>query len=501
MNQLKHPLFSSPPFIALTDAAGKLDNSHPVVVSGAAGSLVAFMVAALFEGTGRQIVAVAADDDAAETLRDDCALLIGEEAVRFFGARPMHYSQSLDMSSSIAQIETLKALTGSVPRIIIASAASLAERIPSPKHFTETIIELKSGGETDFTRLIERLYELGFEKKDFVEGYGDFAVRGGILDVFPFVGENPVRFEFWGNTIESIREFDALSQRSIRTLEVASIVPDPSPHDASETDGHQTPTSLSGSLFDYLNADALLLLDDQSLLEREISQLIGEGKQQMFEWQEVERRIATMARIVRAAVHARGAGQQIDFGSSPQPPFGGSVRAAIEKIVALNAEGYTVYLASDSSKESTRLQELIEETLTDPNASAMDENEPLEILRFGQNDDAIKVSLPKFELLHPAIHSGFILPDGKVAVFTEHEIFGRLKRRGIAKRKRFNSISQKELQQLKPGDYIVHADHGIGTFSGLTKISVGGAEQEVMKVAFLENDILYVNLNFVNRVQ
>jgi transcription-repair coupling factor (superfamily II helicase) len=517
MKRFKDLVTSSTPFSLLRESFEKADKERPVILNGVSGSLLAFIAAEAFAETGRQILVIASDNDRAETLRDDCALILGDDQVRLFGSRPAHYSQTLDLSSPIAQIETLKALSSSSARFVVASSQSIVEKIPSPARFQSTMIELRVGGETDFTKLIERLAELGFDKKEFVEGYGDFAVRGGILDVFPYIGENPIRFEFWGNSIESIREFDALSQRSIRALQSAAIVPDPSPQiSESGESSADSAAEPDGSLFDYLQNDALLILDDPAIIEREVNELFAEGKQHLFDWEFVEKRLQQYPRFVNSALasahHANDEGnnlQVIKFDSSPAPAFGGSMSALIDKITQLNHEGYTVFLCSDSQKESSRLQELIEESFTDPQALPAHDSESDEDLLL-RDDNPVETitareennfSLPAYEMLPESIHSGFAFPPAKLAIFTEHEIFGRLKRRGLAKRRRFKGISQKELQQLRPGDYVVHVDHGIGTFAGLTKISVGGVEQEVMKVLFLENDVLYVNLNFVARVQ
>ncbi len=176
----------------------------------------------------------------------------------------------------------------------------------------------------------------------------------------------------------------------------------------------------------------------------------------------------------------------IDFSSALQPSFNGSINALVANLEKLSAESYSVILMSDASSETKRLKELIDEVITSPDAEASGRHEISDI---------------KPEFLTETLHSGFLYPSAGIAIFTEHEIFNRLKRRGLAKRRRFKGFSQKELQQLKRGDYVVHIDHGIGTFSGLVKISIGGIEQEVMKVKFLEDDVLYVNVNSLNRVQ
>ncbi|MFI5251541.1 MAG: transcription-repair coupling factor [Bacteroidota bacterium] len=511
----KKSIISSQPFSSLIAVLPNLRSGEPVIMEHLAGSLLAFIAAGISEQESKQVLVIAADEDRAEQLRDDCALLTGDGRTLLFGARPMHYTQALDMSATIAQIETLKALTSSSGNLIIASADSIVEKLRAREAFISTVLELHAGEEINFQELIERLENLGFVRKDFIEGYGDFAVRGGILDVFPYIGENPIRCEFWGNMVESIREFDVLSQRSIRKLQSASIVPDPEASVKSNTlpgevDDRATRASMTASMFDYLSNDVMIILEDPVLIEREYKELIDEGKQNLFEWDYIEKKIFSHPCLISASFVRRTQPEEsleehevldslyhnqvrIDFSSIPSPVFGGSVRMLIEKISELTAQGFTSYLTCDTSVEAKRLKELIDEVINEGNGNAGVLNESLDQVRG--------TTRPVFEVLSETVHSGFIYPPAKIAVFTEHEIFGRLKRRGSGKRRRFKGISQKELGQLKIGDYIVHVDHGIGTFDGLRKIKVGNVEQEVMKVLFLENDVLYVNLNAVNRVQ
>lgn len=481
LKNIQDTIFSSGPFDSLRRYALDIAAGQPIVLHGIAGSLMAFAAAAIFQETGRQVLVVAADEDRADKLRDDAMMLLGDGPIQYFGSRPMHHAQTLDMSSSIAQVETLKALAAGAIKLIVASSCSVIEHVTLPEQFRRTVIELQSGREYNFRALIEKLENAGFERKDFVEGYGDIAVRGGILDVFPYIGENPVRIEFWGDAIESIREFDVLSQRSIRMLETCSIVPDPSGESRRNGEERAADGNVS-SVFAYLRDDAILLLDDPALMQREVKELHEEGKQDVFDWPFLVEQTERFARFVHTSiggnVHGAG-GAVLDFSSVSPPSFNGSINFLIETIAGLDSRGMTVYLTCDTAAEARRLNELIGEAATSSSGAG----------------------IPRCEILSETIHSGFIFPEAQIAVIPEHEIFGRLKRRGGAKRRRFRGISQKELQQLKPGDFVVHIDHGIGVFDRLTKIKVGGVEQEVMKVLFLENDVLYVNLNTVTRIQ
>ena len=250
------------PFRELGERIASLPAGGRVDVRGISGSLLAFAAAALYESRRSQVLLLVPDTDRAEQLRDDCSLLLGENAVRLYSHGSGHKGALLDMTAPIAQIEALKALTGHELVVVVASAEAVAHRIPPPTDFRTRTLEVSSGKEHSFEGLIEHLTSLGFERKDFVEEYGDFAVRGGILDVFPYIGDNPIRIEFWGDSIDSIREFDALSQRSIRELQTAAIVARLSPSDE--------PSAVTSSIFDYLHSDALVLLDEPASIQKEI---------------------------------------------------------------------------------------------------------------------------------------------------------------------------------------------------------------------------------------
>ena len=428
---------------------------------------------------------------------------------------------SLDMSAPIAQMETLRSLSRSERVLVVASAEALTIKLPSAKQFAERAIDLEVNKEYPFEEIIQKLIKMGFVKKDFVEEYGDFAVRGGILDIFPFIGDNPIRFEFWGDTVESIREFDVLSQRSILALQKANVLASLFVSAA----GTQEDSETCVSLFEYLSRDAMLFFDEPVLIEKEIEELQQEGYSNIYNWEIIEKCANRFEKFEHMAIQTSQSKIHIDFQSHPQPPIAGSIKRLIEQIHKYSNEGNAVYLACDTKEESERLDGLIEEELTAPDELRTG-SQKLEVPSLesedilptwqkagtSENQDENNIypiqpqksilSFPiTYQHLPEALHSGFIYPPANIAIFTEHEIFGRLKRRGNAKRKKFKGFTQKELQQLKRGDFVVHQDYGIGRFVGLQKIKVRGVEAEVMKLVYEENDALYVHLNFINRVQ
>ena len=499
LTDLKKKIFSSEEFQRLSVA--QPTPSVPVYLRGIAGSLWAFIAAYVFEEFRGQILLVVPEKDSAEKLYDDCSQLVSEADVHLYAAESTHAAQPLDMTATISQVESLKALSAQLPGIYITHAAALAFAVPAREKFLREIIELSANTETGFESLLTKLAERGFERKPLVETYGDVAVRGGIVDVFPFIGDNPVRLEFWGDTIESIREFDVLSQRSIRELQSVSIVPNitgmGSAKDDSGSGANPPAKGERTSLVDFFTSQAISLIDDPSLIEKEIQELESEGVALQFSFKEIEERLQKLPLYIHTVIGKSSSGAFIDFQAKPQPPTNGSVKILCEQVRKLARKNFEINVASDTAEESQRIKELIEEAgvARDEMPAKGDSEEP-EI-----ESDSLPSDLPPINYIPETIHSGFLYPSSRIALFTEHEIFGRIKRRGSPKRRRFKGISPKELHSLRRGDFVVHVDHGIGKFLGLEKISIRGTEQEVARLEYDEKGILFVNLNYINRIQ
>ncbi len=500
IEQIKKTIFASPPFEELKRRLGQRE----VRLRGISGSLLAFVGSFVFEHTKSQLLLLTADDDSAEKLRDDCAVLLGEDAVGLFSSNIARHAKVLDMTAPIAQIETLQRLSRKERVLIVTSAAALEDRIPPPTTFGNRSFSIERSKEFPFGPLLDRLAAIGFERKDFVEEYGDYAVRGGILDVFPFIGENPLRIEVWGDTVESIREFDVLSQRSIRDLQSATIVA------SLEQSGSDPDVSTSG-LIDYFDANAHIFIDEPELIAKELDELAREQNGGGELWKKTLEELERFPRLVHEAL---APASDIQFDSHSQPAINGSVRHLLDHVGRLSSDGIGLYITCDTRQEASRIQELIEEELTSPSGrETVSDEDPGESTiadedvgagepRYGISPaiQSWQSNISKF-LLSETLHAGFVFPPARIALFTEHEIFGRLKRRGTRRKRAFRGFSPKEVQQLKRGDFVVHVDYGIGRFAGLHKIRIRGVEQEAMKVEYAEKDTLYVNLNFVNRVQ
>jgi transcription-repair coupling factor (superfamily II helicase) len=471
ISSIKESIHTSEPFQRFRDECARDSKNRRISIAGISGSLMAF-VADLLAEQYSQVLLIVPEKDRAEQLRDDCIFVSPEKNVNLFADAEHHSATTLDMSGPISAVESLYSLVKGEPGIVVASAEAVVSLLPAPSEFSRRNFTLTTGGEVPFQELLDRLEGWGFERKDFVEAYGDFAVRGGILDVFPFVGDHPLRIEFFGDTVESIREFEPLSQRSVRELRSASIVAAFSAENQKDR---------SATVLNYLSESAILLVHEITQCEREVDELFREGIRGIIPWKEFLDRSRTLPQVLHSSLQTSGQSADIHFGSSPQPAFHGSIRLLLENLRQDKTRTFRQIIACDTAEEELRLRELLEEEIREEEDGQEHWRGP--------------------ELISEALHGGFVYPAASLTLFTEHELFGRLKRRGRRGRPRFRGFSQREVSRLKKGDFVVHTDYGLGRFAGLQTIKVHGHDQEVMKILYEEDDALYVNLNFVNRVQ
>ncbi|MBU2635971.1 MAG: hypothetical protein KJ963_02635, partial [Bacteroidetes bacterium] len=342
IDTIKNKIYNSKPFQDLENLL-KTGQRHPIIIDNLYGSLTAFLAVKVFEERDSQVLLITTDKDSTEKFFDDCSLILGGNNVSLFGERPPKDVEILDVAAHVSQIETLKLLSSGTPVLTVASPYSIVSKVANPETFKKNIIEIHSNQIYDFQKLIDKLYDFNFQKKDFVEGCGDFAVRGGIIDIFPYIGSNPVRFEFFGNTVESIREFDILSQRSIRELQSASIVPDmKAPEDSGNRDV---------SIFNYLSDDAIIIIHEPEIINTEIEELHKENIPNIFDNKFLNDKIELFKRIVVSPIeksHYTGESEALNFSSSSQPAFNGSVNKLVERLEQLTLDGYQTYLSCDT---------------------------------------------------------------------------------------------------------------------------------------------------------
>ncbi|NNF03022.1 MAG: DEAD/DEAH box helicase, partial [Rhodothermales bacterium] len=360
------------------------------------------------------------------------------------------------------------------------------EKVPPRDAVDRSTFEVEVGTEVDPEELTGRLVDHGFERVEFVEEPGEIAFRGGILDVYPFTGDYPVRIEFFGDEVDSIREFDIHTQRSVSRTNRTRIVPNLERSGAGADDAERTP------IFSWLPESTLLFAGDAALFSDRASEYFESATEHRRAALEanrdasgeaaglpdpshyymsdaaLERSLLPFTAVHFGSFQPDAADQSVRVESRPQPSFNGRIAEIRRKVGENHSNGRQTIILCDNPGQEGRLLELLVED----------------------------VEGGRVELRVESIHEGFELPDQSLAVYTDHQIFGRYHRPTARKQKqRYGGMSLRELHHLSPGDFVVHIDYGIGRFSGMEQIEVRGRRQEAVKVLYRDEDVLYVNVN------
>ena len=459
---------------ATPEAAGALQ------LKGAVGSVPAFLLNRLLGETSGPVLCVMPDEEAAAYLLSDLEQIAGQtdRLLRFpaSGQKPYDTEQIQDPAPLIQRVDVLQRLADDFDGILVTSVEALSERVPPPETVQHESITIANGEVVDPEKLVERLVGQGFERVEFVAEPGELALRGGIVDVYPFAGEYPIRIEFFGDEIDSIREFEAATQRSISRLTAARIVP------------NLERTDVQGAtftpFFDYLPTKTLLTLFDQARLAEIADERFRQAGEAFAELEDAEgqpvpdvRYLSGAALEAAFAAHARllfgtfvdaGADETLAFDARPQPDFNANLGLLHQRLARNAVEGIDTFILCDSQGQESRLRELLEN----------------------------EVENKQVRLTVESLHEGFEVPSLGLAVYTDHQIFNRYHRPTARKRKKKSGgLSVRDLQNLSPGDFVVHIDYGIGKFAGMEKIEVRGKQQESVRVLFAGGDTLYVNVN------
>ncbi len=349
IHQLIQSIESSPAFSEMRKRYVESGNRE-LTISGCTGSLFPVAVSMLYHVRPAHLLVITETPDEAAELYDDLVTLASPEHVYRFEKAKQLSEQNLDAEEHIGQIETLDALSRKSECIVVANASSITAALPKPADVKKDVFSVAVNYEYDFDTLTGLLNELGFEKKPFVEAYGDYSVRGGIVDVFPFTGHNPVRLDFWGDKVESIREFEVLSQRSIKQLEEVRITPN-------LINGEQERTSL---IFDYLLENALIIWNDRAI----ILNMSGKSGDEIST-DIIDKRTAQFRQINHTAIRSSNTESAFKVNGRSQPSFQGSINQLYRDLIEKHREGYELFITADGPEETERIRELIDEVEDD----------------------------------------------------------------------------------------------------------------------------------------
>lgn len=448
-------------------SALKDKNINVIGVGGLYGSSKSIIMSSSFK-EGVNIVIMDNKEDAQFTA-NDLYNLMDEECVYFFpSSSNMTQSKISTIKDSSRKVQRSAALSSlnsffggeSVAKkvVLVAYPASIYEKVPSRNTLKKNILKIRKGDMVSHEFIKEMLFEYKFEKVDFVGEPGQFALRGGIIDIFSYSSDKPCRIDFFGNEVESIREFDTNTQRSVNVLEEMEVFPNMC--------GDESNVETSGeNLFEFIGKNnCTVWINDLSVLQCEIYKdivpVIFENKVVCFNGLQQKEDVS------------------VEFRVFPQPSFNKNFDLLLNDINSKISQGYTIYISSENSKQFERLRN---------------------IFAHNSGDDLRKV--PHFTELACSFHTGFVDTVSKMCLYTDHQIFDRYHRVRIKREvPRSERLTLNELSAFQIGDYVVHIDHGVGIFGGLVKTNLNGKIQEAIKLIYKDNDVIFVSIHGIHRI-
>lgn len=425
------------------------------------GSLKSLLISSLYTNEKKPVLIIASDKQKADDYYHDLTSLHEQIPISYL-VNPHHSRNAIisDDDLSYWLIDGLITLLKSDLPIIITTEEIFNLKMPSPDGVSSDIIKISTNQDIGFDSFTTGLMLNGFDRKDFVAQQGDIAIRGCIVDIYPINKDNPVRLEFFGDSIETIRTFDVISQRSIENhtdLEISNKIY----HSEDEK-------QFNSNIFQFLNKDFLVFFDspDKTIANEFISDL---------------------DKFKTIFINPFGE-SDFEISSVPQPYYNKSIKNFIELIQNIK-DDYEIIIIAEGPNNLDRLKEIIDNNLNyeQENHSDLENRESIfDNVRWCQN----------------SLSSGFISESLRVAVFTEHEIFGRNRIQDVRRgKRRKGGLTLKELKRLSIGDLIVHEDKGIGIFDGLETVQISGKYHESARLLFADNDKLFVHLNYIHKIQ
>ncbi|MBN1650875.1 MAG: transcription-repair coupling factor [Bacteroidales bacterium] len=486
-------LKTSPLFKAIQNALEKKENA---VLSGLYTSAVSLYASTLFVESTDSMLFILPDKEQAAYLYNDLENLLNDsgqssdkKTVLFFPAsykRPYELDH-IDNANVLTRAEVFLRLANSSKRFILVSfPEALSEKVSDKKQLKSKTFHFRTGNEYVLDDLIEQLIKLKFKRVDFVVEPGEFALRGGLLDIFAYSNEFPYRLEFFGDELESIREFDPESQLSTRKHAQVKLMPN-------VLDSSMLETRIA--IFDLFPKATCIWFEKKELLADSFS----------LSFEKATQNYAALASPIKhlkpeelyldkagflsklddflvfqyGSVANKGATTEYKFEIEPQPHFNKQFDLLAENLKSYRKNGYQNIILAESEQQLNRLQQIFKDSGLCPN-----------------NTEA-----KLFQGLQMALQNGFVDHHLKLVCYTDHQLFDRYRRFKI--RERFGgkeAFTLKEIYNLQKGDFVTHVDHGIGRYDGLQKIVNDGKEQEVIRLIYANEDLLYVNIHSLHRI-
>ena len=474
-----------PNLSGLASILDKKEEVRTVFLDGMHGSCASLFASAFVKERPGVYVFILDDLEEAGYFYHDMVQVNGEGHTLFFPSsyrRAFKYGQK-DAANEILRTEVLGMLERKEPVAVVTYPEALAEKVVSRKTLNERTLTLEVGRHVATGKIMEELSGYGFERVDYVYEPGQFALRGSILDVYSFASEYPYRIDFFGDEVDSIRTFEVETQLSKEKKTSVNIVPELS--SAAEGDV---------CFLDFIPEESVLWVKDLAWVKERIQtvhdevlspQALVAYEGEQTELAGLERKLVDGAEFTVRALDFR----RIDFGhkasgtpqaslrfeTSVQPVFHKNFDLVSSALTDYQLRGYSIYICSDSMKQTDRLKNIFKE----------------------RGDDI------RFEPVDRTLHEGFIDHTLHSCILTDHQIFDRFHKYSLRSDKARSgkvALSLKELNLFEPGDYVVHIDHGIGKFAGLVRIPNGNTTQEVIKLVYQNDDVVFVSIHSLHKI-
>ena len=499
----------SPQANALVDLLKK-KSVHSLFLQGLVCSSASMFFGSMKTRLKRSVLFVLDDADEAGYFYHDLTQMLGQESVFFFPSsyrRAVKYGQR-DAANEILRTEVLARLSAGNPIFIVSYPDALAELVVSKQHLDEKILKLSVGQQIPQVDVVHQLRDFKLQEVDYVYEPGQFAVRGSIIDVYSYSCEFPFRIDFFGDEIDTIRTFNIEDQLSKDKRESIEVVPELA-----------TGQTVKQCFLQFLEPSALVVMKDYTYLHDCIEKIYNDGfsTQSLTEQlegatemeaerirQEMKKELnlvsatdfqhalcehvrvefgkmadGAIARKQDQLAEAKGhSNAVISFDMAPQPLFHKNFQLLAQTLEDYQLKGYTLYILADSQKQQQRLKDIF----------ASEELEKYKI---------------QFKPVDKTIHEGFVDHEKKACFFTDHQIFDRFHKynlRSDSARAGKMALTMKELQEMAPGDFIVHVDFGIGRFGGLVRVPTGDSYQEMIRIFYANHDIVDVSIHSLYKI-
>jgi transcription-repair coupling factor (superfamily II helicase) len=446
-----------------------------------------YFIAAIYQSLQVPMMAVTAQPERSKRLYEQLSAWSNAKEIKLLpepDALPYERAIS-DAATDQERVQALSALANingeQNPPLVVASAAAIMPKTVPYSDFAAASHTIKPGMTLDPLKLLEKWQALGYRLENLVEMPGTMSRRGGIIDLYPPTSELPLRLDFFGNTAESIRSFDPASQRSLAPLSSVAIGP--------ATEQLTTPKD---SIFSYIRPPCLLVLDEPQLIRQAMEELDTEARElrtekiqrgelpanspiPYFTWKELEPKIKEKPNLMLTALGIGEPAYRLSFTTTPS--YGGQLPAFVNRVKQLLKQKQRLIIVSH---QASRLSELLEQ----------------EDIIASPTTEIKQMPAPgSITLVQGLLAEGWVL-NNETTLFTDAEIFGFIKQRRLVKRR---PVPHQRLE-FAPGDYVVHVEHGIAKFGGVTRLSTDGSEREYLWLQYAAGDKLYVPSDQIDRL-